>query len=89
MARKTQADSPAPPDFETSLQELEVLVARLERGDLPLEDALRDFERGVTLTRQCQESLSSAQQRVEILLQQGGQSRVAEFDAGDSDDADA
>jgi exodeoxyribonuclease VII small subunit len=66
LARKTQAEIPT--DFETALVELEALVERLERGDLPLEEALRSFERGVGLTRQCQGALQSAQQKVEILL---------------------
>jgi exodeoxyribonuclease VII small subunit len=57
-----------PVDFEASLAELEALVARLEQGDLPLDDALRSFERGVALTRQCQGALKAAQQKVEILL---------------------
>jgi exodeoxyribonuclease VII small subunit len=55
-------------DFEASLAELEVLVERLEQGDLPLDDALKSFERGVALTRQCQGALKAAQQKVEILL---------------------
>ena len=44
-------------DFEQALAELEGLVARLERGDLPLDEALKTFERGVELTRLCQGSL--------------------------------
>jgi exodeoxyribonuclease VII small subunit len=57
-----------PVDFESSLAELEVLVERLEKGDLALDDALKSFERGVALTRQCQGALKAAQQKVEILL---------------------
>ena len=57
-----------PVDFESSLAELESLVERLEAGDLPLDDALKSFERGVALTRQCQGALKAAQQKVEILL---------------------
>ncbi len=64
------------PDFERSLSELESLVERLERGDLPLEDALKTFERGVELTRHCQSSLKAAQQKVEILLKRSGQSGI-------------
>jgi exodeoxyribonuclease VII small subunit len=60
------ADKPV--DFERSLAELERLVERLEQGDLPLDDALQSFERGVALTRQCQGALKAAQQKVEILL---------------------
>lgn len=54
--------------LEKSLEELEALVARLEGGDLPLEQALKEFERGVKLTRQCQAALQEAEQKVEILL---------------------
>jgi len=73
--------SPAPdcPDFEQALGELERLVERLERGDLPLEEALRTFERGVELTRHCQSSLKAAQQKVEILLRRGPHSGVEPF----------
>jgi exodeoxyribonuclease VII small subunit len=71
------------PDFERSLSELEGLVERLERGDLPLEDALKTFERGVELTRHCQTSLKSAQQKVEILLKRSGQSGIESFTAPD------
>jgi exodeoxyribonuclease VII small subunit len=54
--------------LEKSLEELEALVTRLEAGDLPLEQALKEFERGVKLTRQCQAALQEAEQKVEILL---------------------
>ncbi len=82
------ADEPA--DFEASLEELEALVDRLEQGDLPLEEALRTFERGIALTRTCQTALASAQQKVEILLAQGGaagERRPREFRPGAADDA--
>jgi exodeoxyribonuclease VII small subunit len=67
---------PDTPDFERSLSELENLVERLERGDLPLEEALKTFERGVELTRHCQTSLRAAQQKVEILLKRSGQTGI-------------
>ena len=75
------------PDFEQALDELEQLVERLERGDLPLEEALRVFERGVALTRQCQSALKSAQQKVEILLRRSGQTEIEPFseDAADEE----
>ncbi len=57
--------------FETSLKELEAVVARMEQGEQTLEDSLRDFERGVQLTRQCQSMLNSAQQRVDMLTRDG------------------
>jgi exodeoxyribonuclease VII small subunit len=55
-------------DFEQALGELEAVVEKLEHGDLPLEEALKQFERGIELARACQESLKQAEQKVEILL---------------------
>ena len=88
MARKQPAEPETPPDFEAALEELEALVERLERGDLQLEDALRSFERGVQLTRQCQGALAAAQQKVEILLKSGGDARVRDFDTPEAGTAD-
>ncbi len=73
------ASNDKPPDFEQALDELEKLVERLERGDLPLDEALKTFERGVELTRHCQNALKAAQQKVEILLKRTGQPRVEPF----------
>ena len=74
------------PDFEQALAELEALVTRLERGDLPLDEALQTFERGVELTRHCQGSLKAAQQRVEILLKRNGQPETEPFSVAESQD---
>ena len=74
------------PDFEQALDELEKLVERLEHGDLPLEEALKTFERGVALTRQCQGALKSAQQKVEILLRRSGQSEIEPFSEDTADE---
>ena len=71
------------PDFEQALGELEQLVERLERGDLPLDDALKTLERGVALTRQCQEALKAAQARVEILATRGDSTSVESFEPDD------
>ncbi len=57
----------ATPDFEAALAELEQIVERLEHGDLPLEESLRQFERGVELTRNCQKALRQAEQKISIL----------------------
>ena len=54
--------------FEASLAALEKIVGDLERGDLPLEESLRLFENGVKLSRECQERLSQAERRIEVLL---------------------
>lgn len=57
------------PTFEVALEKLQQTVKRLESGELSLEDSLRSFEEGVRLTRLCQEHLSTAEQRIEILTQ--------------------
>jgi len=58
---------PENPPLEEALEELEEVVNQLEQGDLPLEQALKLFERGITLTRSCQRSLEEAEQKVKIL----------------------
>ena len=68
-----------PPAFERSLAELEALVTQLESGDLPLEQALSSFEQGVRLTRECQDALSAAQQKVQLLRQRGDTTTLEEF----------
>ena len=61
MAQKNQT-------FESSLGDLERIVRKLEDGDLSLEESLKLFEDGVKLSRECQERLSQAERRIEILL---------------------
>ncbi len=66
-------------DFEQALKELEGLVERLEQGELTLEESLKSFERGIELTRQCQQALQAAEQKVEILTSKDGDTRVEPF----------
>ena len=54
--------------FEASLEALEQIVHQLEDGDLPLDKSLELFEQGIRLSRECQERLSQAERRIEILL---------------------
>ena len=68
-------------DLDGSLQELESVVEQLESGDLPLEEALKQFERGVKLTRKCQATLKKAEQKVEILLNKTIEAEPAPFEA--------
>jgi len=68
------------PDFEKSLAELESLVEQLESGELSLDDSLRQFKRGVELTRHCQGVLTQAQQTVEKLLDIEDDSTAVPFD---------
>lgn len=70
-------------DFEKTLTDLESIVDRLEQGDLPLDESLKAFERGVELTRQCQVALKQAEQKVEILLRKTGQPEA--FEGGQHD----
>jgi exodeoxyribonuclease VII small subunit len=58
-----------PPQFERAMDELEQLVDRLEGEDLTLEESLAVFERGIGLTRACQQALDAAEQRVRILTE--------------------
>ncbi|MBD2809382.1 exodeoxyribonuclease VII small subunit [Xenorhabdus sp. Vera] len=67
------------PTFETALKELEEIVIRLESGELPLENALNEFERGIQLARQGQKTLQQAEQRVQILLNHDAQLPLDEF----------
>jgi exodeoxyribonuclease VII small subunit len=71
-------------DFETAMRDLEALVERLEQGELPLEESLAAFERGVMLTRSCQTALKEAEQKVEILLKKAGEPAVEDFDTDEA-----
>jgi exodeoxyribonuclease VII small subunit len=62
--------------FEAALEQLQLTVKKLESGELSLEDALRQFENGVRLTRACQEHLSAAERRIEILTQTSTEGRA-------------
>lgn len=62
------AKTPPAADFEHSLDELEQLVAKMEGGELSLDESLASFERGVKLYRHCQQSLEQAELRVRLLL---------------------
>lgn len=67
------------PDFETALAELEALVEKMEQGDLTLDESLQQFERGVQLTRTCQQALKDAEQKVQVLLEKDGQASLEPF----------
>lgn len=56
-----------PIPFEKSIAELEAIVMRLEKGDLSLDDSLKQFEQGIVLARACQETLHHAEQKIELL----------------------
>ena len=64
--------------FEASLAELEQIVAKLEGGDLPLEESLELFEKGIKLSRECRERLTKAERRIEILMKDADGNLVTE-----------
>ena len=73
---------PAAPtvDFEGALAELERIVEKMESGEQTLEEALAAFQRGVELTRACQQGLKDAEQRVEKLVREGGALKIEPLD---------
>jgi exodeoxyribonuclease VII small subunit len=72
--------------FEESMQELETIVRSMEDGELPLEQALNNFERGIVLARHSQQTLKKAEQKVQILMSQNGQDTLLPFEPGQSND---
>ena len=82
MTRTKQAT----PDFESALAELEAIVQRLEQGEISLEESLRQFERGVVLTRSCQKALRQAEQKIRVLARSSdGEVVEQDFAAPDED----
>lgn len=78
MPRKKQ-----PPALEEAMKELETLVESMEQGDQPLEASLEAFERGVLLTRICQQALDEAEQKVRILSGETAESDLEPFENAD------
>src|SRR3954471_9951970 len=68
------------PKFEDCLQRLEQIVDQLEKGDIPLEQALALFEEGMKLSNDCRSELETAEGKVEILLKQGSKMQAEPFD---------
>lgn len=56
------------PNFEDAFKKLDTIVAKMEGGELTLEEALKEFETGINLVRQCQQTLQQAEQRITQLL---------------------
>jgi exodeoxyribonuclease VII small subunit len=72
------------PGFEKALQQLETLVEKMEQGELSLEESLQHFEKGVQLSRACQQALRDAEQKVEILMQKNAREDIVPFDSEDA-----
>ena len=83
-----KGDPAKKPDFEQSLARLEEVVRKLESANLPLDQAMKLFEEGMQLSRDCQGQLEQAEARVEILLKKaGGEMTTAPFDPESEDEA--
>ncbi len=76
VSKEKQADIP----FEEALAQLETLVERMESGELSLEESLASFEQGIALTRNCQQALDEAEQKVSILTTNTGDAGTEAFD---------
>ncbi len=71
--------------FEESLQELDTLVNKLENGELSLEKSLEAFEKGIKLTRECQQHLTEAEQKVSMLVGESDDMQLVDFDSPEND----
>ena len=67
-------------NFEKALENLEQLVSSMESGELSLEDSLQAFEKGIKLTRECQAALKKAEQKVQVLINENGDTEELEFE---------
>jgi len=83
-----EQDAAKKPDFEFALSRLEAIVGKLESANLSLDDAMKLFEEGVQLSRDCQKYLAEAEGKVEILLKKTGGEMAAEpFDPEAEEDS--
>ena len=67
--------------FEEAMEKLEVIVAKLESGDVPLEQAIELFQEGMRLSRICSQKLESVERKIEMLLEEDGQTVKKPFTA--------
>src|SRR5437868_4736373 len=89
MNKRPDSPDPAqPPNFETSLRELEEAVEQLEAGELPLEESLQLFEKGVASLKACHTILDQAEKRIRILVK-GAKGEPALQDAGTVETTDS
>jgi exodeoxyribonuclease VII small subunit len=80
MRPQTSTEPSKIAEFEASLDELEKLVARMEGGDMSLDESLQSFERGIALFRHCQSALDEAQLRVKLLRDPANPESAEDFD---------
>ncbi len=85
---KSVAKKETPINFEKSLAELEALVEKMEQGNLSLEESLKSFERGIVLTKACQQALSEAEQKIQILLEKDGKPALQDYITDDDNNSE-
>lgn len=73
-------------DFESAMNDLESIVEQMEQGELSLEDSLKAFEQGIKLTRQCQDALKNAEQKVQQLVEKNGEFKLEPFEANSNNE---
>lgn len=81
-SKKTTRKKPQP-GLEEALSELETLVEQMEDGELPLEEALARFQRGVELTRICRKALADVEHKVQLLQKKAGVEQLVDFEESD------
>jgi exodeoxyribonuclease VII small subunit len=72
--------------FEEQLTALEQVVEKLERGDLPLDESVRLFEEGVTLSNACKKELEEAEGRIQVLVERGSRMVVKDLEVEEDED---
>ncbi len=77
--KKNEPEDQDEMSFESSLEELESLVEKLEKGQLTLDESLGIFERGMKLARVCNQKLSKAERKIEILIEENGKLKTESF----------
>jgi exodeoxyribonuclease VII small subunit len=78
---KSPAKSISPPQsFEADLSELEAIVATMESGQVPLQESLDAYKRGIALLRRCQDTLTAAEQQISILDASGQRVELRPYD---------
>lgn len=70
-----------PPSLETAMQRISEIVASMETGDLPLEKLIESYEEGITLVKTCQETLDTAEKRIQVIARNArGEAVLKDFD---------
>ncbi|MCX7120850.1 MAG: exodeoxyribonuclease VII small subunit [Gammaproteobacteria bacterium] len=70
-------------NFEKSMDQLNQLIEKMETGQLSLEASLQHFEQGISLIRQCQQTLTNAEQKIQVLTEKAGKTTLEDFNTHD------